>query len=70
LRFEAIHTRREFHRVVRALATCDLFIFGGGVPFYEEIDHLIAMGILVGLARLFGKPYMTWTVSSQIVKPP
>jgi polysaccharide pyruvyl transferase WcaK-like protein len=70
LRFEAIHTRREFHRVVRALATCDLFIFGGGVPFYEEIDHLIAMGILVGLARLFGKPYMTWTVSSQIVTKP
>ena len=68
--FEAIHSRREFHRVVQTLATCDLFIFGGGVPFYEERDHLIAMGILVGLARLFGKPYMTWTVSSQVVTRP
>jgi polysaccharide pyruvyl transferase WcaK-like protein len=65
---EALHNRRQFPRVVQTLASCDLFIFGGGVPFYEERSHLLAMAILVGLARIFRTPYMMWTVSSQVVQ--
>jgi polysaccharide pyruvyl transferase WcaK-like protein len=45
-----------------------LFIFGGGVPFFEQRSHLIAMLSLVGMARLFRTPYMTWSVSSQVVR--
>lgn len=68
--FRAIHNRRQFHEVVRTLMTCDLFIFGGGVPFYEEREHVLAMALMVGMARGFATPYMTWTVSSQEVNDP
>ena len=63
----AIHSRRQLYRVAHTLAACDLLIFGGGVPFYAEREHLAAMGLLVGMARAFHTPYMTWTVSSQVV---
>jgi polysaccharide pyruvyl transferase WcaK-like protein len=66
----AIHNRYQFPELVWTMATSDLFIFGGGVPFYEEPMHVFAMALLVGLARIFRTPYMTWTVSSQIVKDP
>jgi polysaccharide pyruvyl transferase WcaK-like protein len=69
-KIRAIHNRRQFPKVVSALAMSDLFLFGGGVPFYEEREHVMAMGVLVGLAKLFRTPYMTWTVSSQIVNDP
>ncbi len=67
---EALHNRREFLRVVRLLAHSDLFIFGGGVPFYENLDHVLAMALLVGIARTFKTPYMLWAVSSQEVHSP
>ena len=64
----ALHNRRQFLRLVFTLATCDLFVFGGGVPFFEERKHVLVMALLVGLARFFRTPYMTWTVSSQAVR--
>jgi polysaccharide pyruvyl transferase WcaK-like protein len=64
---QAVRSRREFPRVVNALATSDLLVFGGGVPFFEESKHLWVMATIVGLARIFRTPYMTWTVSSQDV---
>lgn len=67
---QALHNRRQFPRLVRALTSCDLFIFGGGVPFFEERKHVLAMALLVGLARAARTPYMLWTVSSQEVHDP
>lgn len=65
---EALHNRREFLKIVHRLATSNLFIFGGGVPFYENLDHVLVMALLVGIARTFRTPYMLWAVSSQEVK--
>jgi polysaccharide pyruvyl transferase WcaK-like protein len=69
-RIDALHNRRQFPRLVRTLASCDLFIFGGGVPFFEERKHVLAMALLVGVARVVRTPYMLWTVSSQEVHDP
>lgn len=66
----AVHNRKQFPRLVQSLAGCDLFIFGGGVPFYEERSHVLAMALMAGIARTAGTPYMTWTVSSQEVQDP
>jgi polysaccharide pyruvyl transferase WcaK-like protein len=66
----AIHNRYQFPELVWTMASSDLFIFGGGVPFYEERMHVFAMTLLVAMARFFRTPYMTWTVSSQIVRDP
>lgn len=64
----AINTRKEFQRVVRAFKECDLFIFGGAVPFFDRASQILAMLVLTILARLFRVPYFLWSVSSQQVK--
>ena len=69
-RSTAVHNRKQFLQLVQSLAGCDLFIFGGGVPFYEERKHVLAMGLLAGIVRAARTPYMTWTVSSQEVQDP
>jgi len=69
-RVNAVHNRKQFLRLVQSLAGCDLFVFGGGVPFYEERSHVLAMALMAGIARAAGTPYMTWTVSSQEVQDP
>jgi polysaccharide pyruvyl transferase WcaK-like protein len=65
---QPLHNRRQFPEIVRAISSSDLFIFGGGVPFYEQPYHVTVMALLVGIARISGTPYMTWTVSSQTIK--
>ena len=62
-----LHNKRQFPEIVRAISTCDLFVFGGGAPFYEQPYHLAIMGMLVGIARTARTPYMTWAVSSQAI---
>ncbi|HXF85204.1 MAG TPA: polysaccharide pyruvyl transferase family protein [Anaerolineales bacterium] len=66
--FQALHARRQFGKVVKAFAAADLFIFGGGVPFYDDISHSLAIGLLVTLARLFRVPCILWSVSSQHIR--
>lgn len=67
---QALYNRRQFPRLVYTLASSDLFIFGGGVPFFEDRKHVLAMALLVGIARMARTPYMLWTVSSQEVSDP
>jgi polysaccharide pyruvyl transferase WcaK-like protein len=64
----ALQNRRQLPRVLATLARCDLFVIGGGVPFYEQTYHLAVMATLVGTARLAGTPYMTWSVAAQEVR--
>ena len=69
-KIQALHNKRHFHQIVKAISTCDLFIFGGGVPFFEQPYHLAVMATLVGIVRAARKPYMTWAVSSQAIQSP
>lgn len=69
-RVNAVHNRKQFLRLVQSMSSCDLFVFGGGVPFYEERSHVLAMALIAGIARVARTPYMTWTVSSQEVQDP
>lgn len=64
---DALHNRRQLPEVLRRLATCDLLVFGGGVSFFQERMHLLAMALIVAAARSGCTPYMTWAVSSQEV---
>lgn len=65
--FCAINTRREFPHVVRTFMESDLFIFGGGTPFFDHAPQVFAIVVLTALARLFRVPYFLWSVSSQRV---
>ena len=65
---QPLHNRRQFPEIVRAISKSDLFIFGGGVPFYEQPYHVAVMALLIAIARISATPYMTWAVSSQAIK--
>jgi polysaccharide pyruvyl transferase WcaK-like protein len=64
----AIQSRQKIIDVIITLKNCDLFIFGGGVPFFEKQSHVLVMLFLVSIIRLFRKPYLLWSVSSQTVE--
>lgn len=64
----AISQRHQFLRTLLALVHCDLFIIGGGTPFYDDVFHLLAMLLLVITTRLAGKPVMTYAVSVRPIK--
>ena len=64
---QALHNRKQLLKVLQAIATCDLLVFGGGTPFFDERKHILAMILIVSAARIGRTPYMTWTVSSQEV---
>src|SRR3990172_7524429 len=67
-RINPIQSRRELFNVIRAIYECDMFVFGGGVPFYDQTYHVMVMGYLIALLRLFHKPHLLWSVSSQAVR--
>jgi len=69
-RIEVLQNRPQFHRVARAVATADLLIAGGGVPFFDAPWQLCIFSYLFGIARAFRTPYMTWSTSSQQVHRP
>lgn len=68
LSIEPLHNRRQVPSIIQALTRCDLFVFGGGVPFYDQLFHLVVMAALVGVARVARTPYMLWSVSSQPIR--
>jgi len=63
----ALSSRSRPGALIRAFASADLFVIGGGVPFFEDRRHLAVMRALVTLARFTRTPYMTWAASSQRV---
>ncbi len=65
--FKVIESRRQIIQIIRQIASADLLIFGGGVPFFQQPKHLAVMSFLIGLCKFFHTPYMTWAVSSQPV---
>lgn len=67
-RFKALHTRRQFLHIVKAFMSTDLFIFGGGVPFYDDWFHSIVIAFLSTLSKIFRVPCVLWAVSSQRIK--
>jgi polysaccharide pyruvyl transferase WcaK-like protein len=67
-RIRAWHNRRQLPRIAGLVSHADLLVFGGGVPFFDELKHLIVMLGLTTVARAGGTPYMTWAVSSQSVR--
>ena len=60
-------TRKQLVRVIREIVSADVFIFGGAVPFFQQLKHLLAMILLIAVCKLGKTPYMTWSVSSQPV---
>lgn len=61
----ALSQRNSLPSVLCELATCDLFLVGGGTPFYDDWFHLLAMLLLVSTTRLAGNPVMAYAVSAR-----
>ena len=63
-RIDALRTKKDMAKVIFEIAKADLFVFGGGVPFFESTSQLVAMLGLTFFARLFQTPYILWSISS------
>ncbi len=59
----AISHRYNTISVVRELLTTDVFLVGGGTPFYDDWFHLLVMLVFVMTARLGGNPVITYAIS-------
>ncbi len=70
LRVRPVSKVRDFFRMVCAIRDADVFLFGGGVPFYDQWIHVGIMWFLTTLARLFKTPVVTLGVAAQYLKDP
>jgi polysaccharide pyruvyl transferase WcaK-like protein len=68
--YRVIKPKKNFLKLLYLLATCDLLIFGGGAPFYDEFEHAIEMVIIILTIKLFRKPYFLWCNTSYEIKRP
>lgn len=66
----ALSQRHSLPAALRELRTCDLFLVGGGTPFYDDWFHLAAMLLLTSTARTAGTPVMTYAVSARPINSP
>ena len=57
-----LRTKKDMLRVICEIESADLFIFGGGVPFFDQGSQLVAMFGLTLFAKLFHTPYFLWSV--------
>jgi len=63
-----LRTRPQFVRVLQELTRCDLLVFGGGVPFFDQPKQLLRMSLIVFVLIIFHRPYVIWCTSSLQLK--
>ncbi len=68
--YQIIKPKYNFLKLLYLLATCDLLIFGGGAPFYDEYEHAIEMIIIILTVKLFKNPYFLWCNTSYEIRRP
>jgi len=66
--FEAVQSKKELPRLISILKRGDLFVLGGGVPFFDQPRQVLVMSFLVFWLRFFRVPYMAWAVGSQEIR--
>lgn len=68
--YEVLNTKQQLLRVVQELARCDLFIQGGGVPFFDQPKQIAILLFFSALLKIFNHPYLLWCVSSLSIHRP
>lgn len=66
--FQSFSHRRQLLKELWSLIKADLFILGGGTPFYDDLLHMLHYATLVLLAKTFHTPTMIYAVSSRKLK--
>ena len=54
--------------LIKAIHSCDMLVFGGAVPFFEQYKQALVMLFLTGLMRILDKPYFLWSVAGYRVE--
>ncbi len=70
LEVQALNKWRQIHNTLYALTTADLFIIGGGVPFYDKLSHALVCAFFVFVAKVFGCRVMAYAVATQTLNNP
>jgi polysaccharide pyruvyl transferase WcaK-like protein len=68
--YRVIKPKKNFLKLLFLLATCDLLIFGGAVPFYDQYKHAFDMTIITLITKIFRRPYFLWCNTSYEIKRP
>lgn len=66
--FRSYSHRKQLIRILSTIAKLDLFIIGGGTPFYDDWVHMLYCLVLVLMAKFFRVPIMVYAVSTQDIK--
>jgi polysaccharide pyruvyl transferase WcaK-like protein len=66
--YQIIKPKKDFLKLLFQIATCDLVIFGGAVPFFDQYKQALNMAMIVFIARIFNKPYYLWCTSSYQIR--
>ena len=66
----AVNRWRQLASTIRALMQADLFIVGGGVPFYDDLSQVVLLVGYVVCAKLGGARAMTYALSTQTLSHP
>jgi polysaccharide pyruvyl transferase WcaK-like protein len=61
---QALNKWCQIHKTLHAVGTADLFIIGGGVPFYDKLSHALACAFFVFVGKVFGCRMMTYAVAT------
>jgi len=63
--FQSFNHRGQLLKQLWSLIWADLFIIGGGTPFYDDWLHMLHFAILTFLAKVFNTRTMIYAASSQ-----
>ncbi len=66
---DAFHIKKAPWSVAAALARADVYIIGGGTPFYASITNLTNFLVTALVARLFATQVMVYGVSTRDLQP-
>jgi polysaccharide pyruvyl transferase WcaK-like protein len=70
LEIDALNKWKQFPKMLLNLIRANLFCVGGGVPFYDNLSHIVVFIILVTLSKLCRVKIMTYAPSTQKLKHP
>jgi polysaccharide pyruvyl transferase WcaK-like protein len=63
-KYQVIKPKKQLLKLIISIVQCNVIIFGGGVPFFDQYKQALFMLFIVSVAKLFKKPYFVWCCSS------
>lgn len=60
--------KKDLLKIIRRFSGVNAFVFGGGVPFYDDLPHNLTILFFTLLSKINKVPMITWAVASQNIQ--